>query len=132
MTATPARNTADTPPSGSPGRAAILDVARVPAEQELGTPVQFVVKQLQVLDGWAFLHAQMQGPGGQPVDYRGTPHEAAAERGHKSDRYAALLRQQHDAWQVLAYSLGSTDMAWVAWGEEYGAPSAIFPAHDSL
>lgn len=132
MTTTPAQDTAETPPTGSPERATILDAARAPVEQELGTPVQFAVSQLQVLDGWAFLHAQMQGPGGQPVDYHGTPYQAAAERGHKSDGYVALLHQQQGAWQVQAYSVGSTDMGWVAWREEYAAPVAIYPADGSL
>jgi hypothetical protein len=132
MTDTRPRSTAETPPAGSPERAKILDAARAPLEQELGKPVQFEVSQLQVLDGWAFLHAQMQGPGGQPLDYQGTPYQAAAERGHKSEGYAALLRQQQDAWQVQAYSIGSTDMGWVAWREEYAAPEAIFPADGQL
>ncbi|KRE99998.1 hypothetical protein ASG87_13505 [Frateuria sp. Soil773] len=130
MTATPAGDAAHVPPPGSPERAAILDAARVPVARELGRPVRFVVKRLQVLDGWAFLHASMLGAGGQPVDYRGTRYQEAAARGHKSDRYAALLRQRQGAWQVLAYSVGPTDMAWADWNTRYAAPVALFPGLD--
>jgi hypothetical protein len=114
------------PATGSAERTAILDAARQPAVNELGKPVQFVVKQIDVLDGWAFLHARMQSPGGQTIDYAGTRYAEADAHGHKSSSYAALLKRQGDAWNVVAYSVGPTDVAWIGWAQEYGAPAVLF------
>ena len=114
------------PPSGSAERVAILDAARKPAVDELGKPVQFVVKQIDVLEPWAFLHARMQSPGGQTIDYADTRYADAAAHGHKSSSYAALLKRQDDRWTVVAYSVGPTDVAWIGWAHEYGAPPALF------
>lgn len=126
MTPTHAQDAAHMPAAGTQARQAILDAARKPVDKELGVHVQFVVKQLRALDGWAFLHATMQGPGGQPVDYRGTRYEDADTHGAKSDKYAALLKQHEGGWQVQAYSVGPTDMVWADWSATYGAPAALF------
>lgn len=130
MNASHAKDAPHMPPAGSAERKAILDAARVPPEHALGKPVQFVVKHLQVLDGWAFLSASMQGPGGQPVDYRGTRYQEAAEHGLKSDNYVALLKQQQGAWRVQTYSVGPTDVVWADWSTSQGAPAALFPGMD--
>lgn len=127
MNVSHAGETSQTPAAGSGERSTILDAARAPVEKELGKPVLFVVRQLQVLNGWAFLHAAMQGPGGQPISYADTRFQQAAEHGAKSDKYMALLKQDHGHWQVQAFSIGPTDVAWAAWSEQYGAPKAIFP-----
>lgn len=126
MTNATAQEQPQTPQPGSPERAAILDAARAPVQKALGKPVQFVVKQLNVLNHWAFVYATMQGPGGTPIDYAGTPFAQAAEHGAKSDDYLALLRMRDGKWQVLADSIGPTDVAWATWPEQYGAPQALF------
>lgn len=126
MTQANAQNAPQTPPPGSQERAVLLDTARAPVQKELGKPVQFVVKRLSVLDGWAYLYATMQSPGGQPVSYVGTPFAQAAEHGAKSDDYLALLRLEDGKWQVRADAIGPTDVAWAAWPEQYGAPQALF------
>lgn len=118
----PARNLAD----NDPARAAILASAVVPAENELHQAVTLQVKQLRVLGEWAFVHAAMRGPGGQAVSYTGTRYQEAAEHGHKSANYAALLKRRDDAWQVEAYAVGPTDVAWQDWTQRYGAPQALF------
>ena len=126
MSISEAQEKPHSPPAGSPERAAILDAARAPAERDLGKPVQFVVKQLEVLDAWAFVHARMQSPGGQAIDYAGTPYAEAAEHGLKSSSYAALLQRHGASWTAVTYSLGPTDVAWLGWAEQYGAPQALF------
>jgi hypothetical protein len=118
------------PATGTAERTAILDTAREPAVNELGKPVQFIVKQIDVLGDWAFLHARMQSPGGQTIDYADTRYAEAAVHGHKSSSYAALLKRQGDAWNVVAYSVGPTDVAWIGWAQEYGAPAVLFEAPD--
>ena len=109
-----------------PARAAILTSAVAPAESELGQSLTLQVKQLRVLGEWAFVHAAMQGPGGKAVSYTGTRYQEAAEHGHKSDKYAALLKRQGSTWQVQTYAIGPTDVAWQDWAQQYGAPQALF------
>lgn len=127
MTNANAQNAPHTPQPGSAERKAILDAARAPAEKDLDKPVRFVVDKLNVLDGWAFLSAEMRGDDGQPIRYAGTRYAEAAEQGFKSKRYAALLQREHDTWQVRAFRVGPTDLAWAGWDAEYGAPSKVLP-----
>ncbi len=127
MSTTPASSPAAiTPPVGSAERAAILDAAREPAARELGRSVQFVVKDLNTVDGWAFLYATLAEADGQAFSYVGTRFEEAAENGMKSRSYAALLRKREGGWNVTVYSVGPTDVAWQGWAEDYAAPAALF------
>lgn len=112
--------------AGDSERKSILDAARAPVEQELHQPVQFAVKQLRVMQGWAFLHARMQHADGSPVDYAGSAYADAAARGHKSFNYAALLQRQREIWVVRAYSIGPTEPVWETWPHDYAAPPALF------
>ena len=54
----------DTPPKGSPVRAAILDALRGMVEGEVGKPVELVVSDMRVLGEWAFVITIPQRPGG--------------------------------------------------------------------
>lgn len=107
-------------------RKAILDAARVPVAATLGKTVMFKVSHLGVEGDWAFLRAEMQGPGGAPVDYAGTPLADAAENGAVSRTYAALLRRRGNAWSVVDTAIGPTDVAWEDWATRHAAPPAIF------
>jgi hypothetical protein len=131
MNSSQAQETPHTPPTGSAERTAILEAARKPAVEDLGKPVEFVVKQIDVLDQWAFLHARMQSPGGQTIDYAGTKYADAAQRGQKSASYAALLQRSGNGWSVVAFSIGPTDVAWVGWAQEYSAPAVLFEPADT-
>jgi len=108
-------------------RTEILDAARNPVERDLGKTAKFVVKSLGSQQDWAFLHARMVTPEGKQFSYVGTPFADAAEHGLKSDSYAALLHLSAGRWQVIAYSIGPTDVAWQNWSRQYGAPMALFP-----
>lgn len=118
-----------TPAVGSEERKIVLEAAHKPAEHALGQPVAFVVETLNVCDGWAFLYARMQTPGGARVSYAGTPFAVSAEEGGQSDMFAALMRQHDGQWTVLESSIGPTDPVWLSW-DEYGAPDAIFAIDD--
>lgn len=122
-----AGETPHTPATGSAERTAILDAARTPAQQALGKQVVFAVRHLSVMQGWAYLEASMQGPGGQPISYADTPFHEAAAHGGKSNVYMALLQRDGDTWRVKDDRIGPTDVAWAVWPEQYGAPRAIFP-----
>jgi hypothetical protein len=107
-------------------RKAILDSARVPVAEALGKPVLFRVSHLGVTGDWAFLRAEMEGPGGQPVDYRGTPLAENAANGAASHTYAALLRRKGAGWVVVDKAIAPTDVAWEGWAAEHRAPPSIF------
>ncbi|MDT8760978.1 hypothetical protein MZO42_19945 [Sphingomonas psychrotolerans] len=107
-------------------RAALLEAARAPATKELGKAPEFRVDRLEREGDWAFLLATMQGPDGQPFDYRETPLAEAAQQGFVSRTYAALLRRGAGGWEVVAKAIGPSDVAWEGWSKQYGAPAALF------
>lgn len=117
---------ATTVPVDSATRAAILDSAREPVAAALGKPVLLKVLQLRVSGEWAFLRADMEERGGQPIDYAGTPKADAAAQGYVSRTYAALLHRVNGEWRVIANAIGPTDVAWEDWPTRYHAPPAIF------
>lgn len=107
-------------------REAILDAARVPVAAVLGKPVLFKVEHLAVSGDWAFLRAEMQGPGGALVDYAGTPLADAAANGAASHTFAALLRRRGKAWVVVEKAIAPTDVSWEDWAKRHDAPPSIF------
>ncbi len=117
---------AATTPVDKVTRAAILDSARKPVAAALGKPVMFRVHQLNASGEWVFLRADMEEPGGQPIDYAGTPKADAAAQGYASRTYAALLHRVNGEWQVIAHAIGPTDVAWEDWATRYRAPAVIF------
>ncbi len=52
-----------TPLPGSPLRADILNALRPTVQNEIGGAVEFVVRELRVLQNWAFVSARPQRPG---------------------------------------------------------------------
>jgi hypothetical protein len=101
-----------------------MDALRVPVEKVLKKKTIFEVSDLRVQNGWAFLSGVPRQPGGRPMDYRGTVY---AERGDAfDDNISALLRKTPNGrWRVVTYSIGNTDVPWVDWHREYGAPPSV-------
>ena len=115
------------PPVGSLERKEILETLRQEVQPTLnGRAVLFKVIQLDVLDGWAFVRAQPQQPGGIPMDYRGTEFQREVEDGAFEDQVVALLRSEANNWEVTKWGFGGTDVYWLHWDKTYGAPSEIF------
>jgi hypothetical protein len=112
------------PEIGSKERKAIVDALRVPVQNELKNKIIFKVDHLRVMDGWAFLWGVPQLPGGKPVDYQQTPYADAGEA--FDDGICALLHFSNDEWTVKIYVIGSTDVPYVEWDKEFGAPSELF------
>ena len=115
-----------TPKAGTTERKAIMDALRVPVEKELHTKVIFEVPHLKVQDNWAFLRGIPRRSNGRPIDYRKTVYRKAVEEGAFDDEIAALLHKKRGKWTVTTYKIGSTDVAWEGWDQQYKAPSAIF------
>ena len=111
---------------GSAERKALMDALRSPVEKELLKKVVFKVDHLKVQGDWAFLRGVPQQPDGRAMDYRNTPYEEAIKDGLFDDGISALLRRQGGKWKGKISVIGATDVPWVGWAEEYGAPAAIF------
>lgn len=105
--------------------ASLLALAIAPAEAELGKSVRVDVERFDRLGHWAFVLGKLEEPGGGRIDYSNTPYAASAAAGSKSDVFVALLRQHDDSWTTVAHATGPSDVAWLPWPEEHGAPRAL-------
>jgi hypothetical protein len=114
------------PPLGTSERRDILDAVRNDVAADLPRPVKFLVHQLKVKDGWAFLAATPQQPDGRPYDYRGTQYEEFIKKDLFDDNLFALLELGQSRWHVRALVIGATDVPYGGWSQEYGAPPEIF------
>ena len=117
----------ETPPKGSPVRAAILDALRGMVEGEVGKPVEFVVSDMRVLGEWAFVITIPQRPGGGDIEYVYTRYQSQVDEGAFDGQAIALLRETPTGWLVYEYSLGATDVVWADWGSRYPVPPEVFP-----
>ena len=61
-------------PIGNPERAKIMDAMRPVAERDLGSPIEFVVRELTASKEWAFVMADVQYKGGGKISWIKTPH----------------------------------------------------------
>jgi hypothetical protein len=110
-----------------PQRRMLLDALRPAIERDLMQKVKFVVRVLRRQDRWAFAHVVPQTPAGGAIDFRTTHHAERVEAGmfDGPDVYA-LLEQKGGRWIVRDFVVGPTDVAYLAWPDEYGAPMGLF------
>ena len=100
--ATPAAaHAVHTPGPGSAERRAILDAVRAPLVEHVGGQVEFVVQELRVGGGWAYLRAQPQRPGGGSIP---------ADEDMDGNTTYAMLQQQGGRWVIENWSYGSNDV----------------------
>jgi hypothetical protein len=90
-------------------RRSILDALRPAIAQRLGLNVEFVVHDIRVSDGWAFVNADPQRRGGGRIDGR-------AYFGDDFDNMdgltvTALLQFREGRWTLMDHVIGATD-AW--------------------
>ena len=116
-----------TPANGSAERKAIMDSLREPVMKVLGQRVIFVVSDLKVCGSWAFIAAEPKRPNGQPVDWsRGVYADAVADD-MCGGFVHALLVKKGGRWRVREHVICATDVPWVTWSNDFGAPPALFP-----
>lgn len=128
VTAPAAAQRVRTPERGSPERTAILDGLRQAVEREIGVSLRFEVRDLRVLNGWAFADVRPLDPrGGGRYDYAGTPLEEEWREGLMDDGIYALLRLRNGRWRAVEVVIGPTDVSWEEWDDQHGAPSRLFP-----
>ena len=91
-----------------PQRKAVLDALRPAIEEKLGPNVEFVVQVIRVENGWAFVMADPQRKGGQPIDGR----RIFGEDFENMDglRVDAVLQQRNARWHVIDHAIGATDV----------------------
>lgn len=114
------------PGRGSPERAAILDAFRAPMEAAIGGPIEFRVSQLRVYGDWAYVSATPRRPGGRAIDWSRTRYAADMQADAMSDLTLGLLRRAGRGWRVVTHAIGPTDVPWIAWIDEHGAPKRVF------
>ena len=113
------------PARGSAERKAILDAVRPVIEAQMDGPVEFVIRDLRVEDGWAFLVADPQRPGGGAIDPRSTRFGEDASFMDGLTVYALVL-WANERWHLADHVVGPTDVAFEPWPQLYGAPLGIF------
>lgn len=119
-----------TPAIGSAERKAIMDALRGPVEAELNQNIKFVAKKFTVCHGWAFLEAEPQQPGGHGVDWTITPYRDEVQQGVCGGYVHALLVRDAGHWRVRTKIICASDVPYVDWPKEFGAPAALFPRFD--
>ncbi len=94
---------------------------------EIGQPVRLEVTTVRVQDDWAWVSVQTLQPDGSPIDWTTTALASRFENGamDESGGAYALLRNENGAWRLVTHVVAPTDVAWLAWPAEHGAPEAL-------
>ncbi len=129
----PAGSKTQPPASGSstaeaPERAAVLAALLPALEAKLGQPAALKPGRVTIENGWAFVDGQTVQPDGNAIDYSKTPYKDAVAAGAFDDGFSALLRLEGGTWKVITFNIGATDVPWVEWPSEFGAPKSILPS----
>ena len=103
------------PGPGSAQRRAILDAIRPAVEAQIGSDVEFVVRRIRVISGWAFVMADPQRRGGRPID----GHRYFPQFEYMGGlTVTAVLRFRAGRWRVVQQVTGATDV----WFCDMGPP----------
>jgi hypothetical protein len=128
----PAATTTDTPetpaaPAPDATTQALLTALTPVISQELGQEVSLQTTNVNVRDEWAFVQAQPKKPDGSAIDWSTTSLAQRAADGVLDGDGAtyALLKNENGSWTVLEHAIGPTDVAWIEWAAEHGAPPDI-------
>ena len=108
------------PSPGSAQRRAILDALRPAIEAQIGPDVEFVVRQIRVVGGWALVIADPQRRGGGAID----GHHYFADFDNMGGlMVTALLRQRSGRWTLVEQAIGATDVWYCGRGPRGLTPS---------
>lgn len=105
-----------TPAPGEQDRTDIIDSVRPLAEWAFGAPVRFIVEDLRVGDGVAFIAVAAQRADGSAIDVAHSPivtRDALDPALVDGARLEALLQKSGRMWVAVDYSVGPTDV-WYA------------------
>ena len=76
---------------------------------------------------WAFLEAMPQRLDGQPIDWTISSHAGDVAEDMCGFHVHALLIKKGGRWTVRYYEICATDVPYVTWHKDYGAPAELFP-----
>ena len=108
------------PQPGSAERRALMDAIRPLVVAQVGPPVEFVVREIRVVEQYAFVAVEPQRPGGRPIDF--THLDDGMMDGLHTE---AVLINRSGRWLVVTHSIGSTDVWYVALCGDY--PRGLIP-----
>lgn len=105
----------DKPRRGSPLRKAIMDGLRPTAERAYGAPIEFVVNEIRVGNGIAFVKVDAQRPGGGSIDLARTPlhrREGVPLDLINEPSTEALMVKVAGQWKPVHFANAPTDVWW--------------------
>lgn len=119
----------DTPQRGTQVRRDLLDAIRPIATWGLGSPIEFVVRDLRVSGDVAFAAVRAQRPGGGEIDMYQTPgvlrEELAPDMGD-GPTLQALYQKSGNMWVPVQYVISAGD-AWWMWDAYCPIWGAVIP-----
>jgi hypothetical protein len=123
-TETPETSTAPSPDATT---RALLTALTPVISREVGQDVSLQTTNVNVRDEWAFVQAQPKKPDGSAIDWSTTSMAQRAADGVLDGDGAtyALLKNENGTWTVLEHAIGPTDVAYIDWAAEHGAPPDI-------
>ncbi|NNC89075.1 MAG: hypothetical protein HKN82_11505 [Akkermansiaceae bacterium] len=129
MVAVAPAGAAETPPTGSKERAAIIHAVRDPLMHGFGQALAFRVRHLRRDGDWAYLEAEPRTEDDDALTWKGTVWEDDADR-MDDPSVLALLHFKRGRWYVVKQILAPTDYP-LEMFFRYKAPRTIFPAPPS-
>ncbi len=117
----------NSPAASSENSAAMISALTPIVAAEIGAPVRLEIKQVNVQQEWAWVTVQPLQPDGSAITWSTTALASRYENGamDESGYTYALLKQENGAWRIVTHVIAPTDMAWLSWPTEYGAPADI-------
>jgi hypothetical protein len=112
---------------GDPIRKELMNAVRPRVERTLRTKVIFSVHDANRVGDWAFMTAEPKNPDGSPIRYERTPVAKQWKDGVFGGIVCALYRKRGSHWEIRRYDFGASDVVWLEWGKQTGAPKAVFP-----
>jgi len=119
-----------TPTKDSYLRKTLVDTLRVPVKRELRQSVIFRIETIRVSGNWAFIAGEPLQPSGKMPSYAGTIYANDVRDGAFDNNVFGLLKRDGGSWRVVRHLIGCTDVCYLGWQQEYGAPKEIFPFSD--
>lgn len=111
-------------------RKALVGALTPAIEKDLAQDVTLGVEIARTMgaDGvqWGWVSGRAEAPDGGAVDIEKTHYAEQAKEGlFDGPNVNALLQRKGDAWTVVAFDVGSTDVAWAAWPQKFRAPPEV-------
>ena len=112
-----------------PVHQALTRIATAQARAALDKDVELEPQAVDRSGHWALVRARLCETDGGTLSLQGTRFADAAGAGGVSDLAVVLFRLQGDPdlneWKVVDQAILPTDVAWLAWPREHGAPAQL-------